>query len=263
MRIYALMENTPYRCGFAAEHGLSLYIETERHTILFDTGQSEAFAQNAQALGLDLNRVDLAVLSHGHYDHGGGLRRFLACNDHAPVYVSDRAFGVYYRGMERYIGIDPTLDGNDRLLRVTGTLDIDDTLTLCTCNDRVRRYPTDDAGLREKRDGAFVPDAFLHEQYLIIRENGRRIVISGCSHKGVLNIMDWLHPDVLVGGFHFMKQVVTPDGNAVLDEAARVLSGYDTDYYTCHCTGEQQYAYLKARMGERLHYLASGQCIEL
>lgn len=75
--------------------------------------------------------------------------------------------------------------------------------------------------------------------------------------------MEWLHPDVLIGGFHFMKQEVAEGTNAVLDHAAAVLSGYGTEYYTCHCTGEVQYQYLKTKMGAKLHYLASGQVMAM
>ena len=75
MIITSLLENTTSRSGIAAEHGLSLYIETATHRILFDMGQTDLFARNAEALGVDLTHVDLAVLSHGHYDHGGGAGR--------------------------------------------------------------------------------------------------------------------------------------------------------------------------------------------
>ena len=88
MRIVTLVENTARRQDLTAEHGLSLYIETENHKILFDAGQSEAFAENAKKLGVDLTQTDLAVLSHGHYDHGGGLAKFLEANDHAPIFLS-------------------------------------------------------------------------------------------------------------------------------------------------------------------------------
>ena len=263
MNIYALMENTPYSQKFAAEHGLSLYIETGRHKILFDTGQRGAFADNASILGIDLENADMLVLSHGHYDHGGGIRRFLEINDHAPVYLSVNAFGAYYHGVKKYIGIDPSLEENDRVVKVEDFLEIGEGLMLCSCNGKECSCPVDDAGLTEKRDGIFLPDLFLHEQYLVIREHGKKTVISGCSHKGILNIMEWLHPDVLVGGFHFMGQEISEEGNAALDYAAEVLLGYETEYYTCHCTGEAQYRYLKEKMGDKLHYLASGQKIML
>ncbi len=263
MEIYALMENTPYQMDFAAEHGLSLYMETERHRILFDTGQSAAFADNAQLLGVDLGDADMLVLSHGHYDHGGGIRRFLEVNDHAPVYVSGYAFGAYYHGMKKYIGIDPSLESSSRMIKVKDFLEIDAGLTLHSCNGRSCSCPMDDAGLKEKKDGVFLPDQFLHEQYLVIEEHGIKTVISGCSHKGILNIMEWLQPDILIGGFHFMNQEISEAGNEVLNHAAETLLKYDTVYYTCHCTGEAQYRYLKDKMGDKLHYLASGQKIKL
>jgi len=88
MKIHVLMENSASSDDFAAEHGLSLLVETAGRHILFDTGASAAFADNAEKMGVDLSRVELAVLSHGHYDHGGGLTRFLEVNTQASVWVS-------------------------------------------------------------------------------------------------------------------------------------------------------------------------------
>ena len=101
MNLTVLLENTACRDELVAEHGLSLYIEAGGKRILFDTGASPAFADNAEKLGIDLSQVDLCILSHGHYDHGGGIRRFLEINDHAPVYVSRHAFGDYYNADEK------------------------------------------------------------------------------------------------------------------------------------------------------------------
>ena len=85
MKIYTLMENTTCNEALACEHGLSLYIEAAGKRILFDAGQTGAFADNAEKMGIDLSQVDICILSHGHYDHGGGLKRFLEVNDHAPI----------------------------------------------------------------------------------------------------------------------------------------------------------------------------------
>ena len=90
MKIYVLMENTTKKEDMLTEHGLSLYIETENHKILFDTGQSENFAINAERMGIDLSLVDIAFLSHGHYDHGGGLMTAYAHMSTRLVQVGDK-----------------------------------------------------------------------------------------------------------------------------------------------------------------------------
>ena len=102
MKIIALMENTAAVPDVLSEHGLSLYLEGKGHRILFDTGQSENFAVNAKRLGVDLAAVDLAILSHGHYDHGGGLKRFLELNQKAPVYLSVYAFEPHFNERHRH-----------------------------------------------------------------------------------------------------------------------------------------------------------------
>ena len=93
MKISVLCENTSKQPNIASEHGLSLFIETEKHNILFDMGQTDLFAKNAREMNIDLKIVDIAILSHGHYDHGGGLKTFLSINDKAKVYINRDAFG--------------------------------------------------------------------------------------------------------------------------------------------------------------------------
>ena len=256
MIITALTENTS-QSGLPVEHGLSLYIQSDTHTILFDTGQTDLFARNAAALGLDLQKVDIAVLSHGHYDHGGGLAAFLARNDHAPVYLHRRAFETHYNG-EKFIGLSPALRQSERLVFTGGVTAIADGLTLDDCNDRQPLIDLGSFGLDKIENGVRKPDDFRHEHYLLIEEHGKRILISGCSHKGVINIVHWFRPDVLVGGFHFHK---LPLGET-LTGYARQLDAYGTAYYTCHCTGVPQYAYMKQTM-RRLHYLSAGDTIKL
>lgn len=283
MRVYSLMEDTTCEPDVVSEHGLSLYVMTAHHRLLFDAGRSGKFADNAAKLGINPADVDIAILSHGHYDHGNGLARFLEVNDHAQIYINRHAFGQYYYRSERYIGIDPevirTLSESGRVVFTDDTYIIDDELSLCTCNDKTSVFPVDNAGLTEKIGDTFVPDRFLHEQYLVINDKthisqteksviGRRIVLSGCSHKGILNIVNWLRPDVLIGGFHFIDIDVSSGYSDVLNKAAEVLmTAYEgrtpTMFYTCHCTGAAQYSYLKKRMCDRLEYLSSGQTIEI
>ena len=262
MKITCLIENTLCTeagvCGCAAEHGLSLYIETNGRKILFDMGQTEQFAENAAVLGIDLSSVDCAVLSHGHYDHGGGLRRFLAVNDHAPVWLSRYAFEPHYNGTAKYIGLDPSLAEHPRLHFTDDVCGIGEGMTLYSCNERERPHNPGSFGLTMLENGVHVPDDFRHEQYLRIEEDGRCILFSGCSHKGISDIVRWFLPDVLIGGFHFSK--ITSEEQ--LEMYARDLDSFDTVYYTCHCTGEVQFQQMKRYM-KRLHSISAGQRIEV
>ncbi|MBQ7916385.1 MAG: MBL fold metallo-hydrolase [Firmicutes bacterium] len=256
MRITSLLENTTQHPSMYTEHGLSLYIETSRHKILFDMGQTDLFARNADTLGIDLAAVDIAILSHGHYDHGGGLSHFLQINQTAPIYLQRSAFSPHYNGTDKYIGLEPQLANHPRLHFIDDSLALDEELTLFSCNKKSRPHSLDSFGLKIWRNGQFLADPFEHEHYLLIQENQKRVLISGCSHKGILDIQDWFHPDVFVGGFHLMKL----DDTTALHSTATHLNQYPTQYYTCHCTGNEQYNFLRQYM-PHLHYLSCGDQI--
>ena len=124
LRITVLMENTA-REGLEAEHGLSFFLEYRGRRFLLDAGSSGRFADNAQKLGVDLDGVELAALSHGHYDHADGLRAFFALNDRAPVYIRPQAGEAYYSksgGSPRFVGIHREIwEGfRDRFVPVDG-----------------------------------------------------------------------------------------------------------------------------------------------
>lgn len=258
MRITALVENTTSSKALPAEHGLSLYIETGGKRILFDMGQTELFYENAKRLGIDLSLVDIAILSHGHYDHGGGLRKFLQINSHAPVYLRREAFLPHYNGSEKYIGLDSSLIDERRLIFCADGQKIDGGATLYGSLPSREHY-LGAFGLKEKIGECFVDDDFRHEQYLLLTEGARRVLISGCSHRGVVDIALCFRPDVLVGGFHLSKLSI---GDERLQSAADILSSLDTEFFTCHCTGEAQYEFMKETM-KRLHYLSTGESIEI
>ena len=258
MTITSLLENTAASPAVSSEHGLSLLVETASRRILFDMGQTDLFARNASALGIDLMTVDTAVLSHGHYDHGGGLSAFLEINQTAPVYLTEAAFLPHYNGTQKYIGLDTSLGDHPRLRVTEGELDLGDGLTLLTPKGRPRSHSLGSFGLTERVGDVFVPDDFRHEQYLLIRERGKRVLLSGCSHAGILDIVEWFEPDVLVGGFHVSKMALGEELTALGD----ALAAHGTEYYTCHCTGTEQYAFLRGQM-PRLRYLAGGETVIL
>ena len=256
MQITVLAENTATDERFGKEHGLSLYIQTQGQNILFDMGQTELFLENARKLNIDLGETNVAVLSHGHYDHGGGLSAFLDINSQAKVYVSRYAFEPHYHGPEKYIGLDTALAGSPRLVFTGDKEVLAPGLTLYSCNGERREHDLGSFGLETLENRELIPDDFRHEQYLLIEEDGRRVLFSGCSHKGIMDIVRWFRPNVLVGGFHFSK---LPLGEK-LEEYARYLNGFPTEYYTCHCTGLPQFEYM-SRFMDRLHYLSGGETV--
>ncbi len=257
MKIWVLAENTACREDLAAEHGLSLYIETGNRRILFDMGQSSAFLKNAETLKLSLSQVDIAVLSHGHYDHGGGLEAFLAENSRAKIYVNQYAFEPHFHGPEKYIGLPPELSQNPRLTFTRETAVIAPGILLYPQCPQL--FPLDPGGLEVLEDGRRKPEDFRHEQYLLVEENGKRILFSGCSHRGIRSIAAFFQPDILIGGFHLMKG----EDPRILEETARTLLALPTRYYTGHCTGQAAFAFLKERMGDRLQPFSTGTVLEI
>lgn len=259
MHVNVLIENTTTRSGLIAEHGLSLLIETCGRRILFDTGASPAFAGNAEALGIDLNTVDIAILSHGHYDHGGGIARFLELNSHAPVWLSRHAFEPHFNASGKDIGLSPALTGNPRFRTAPAeVLELAPGISLHPARLLPTTYPVAGEGMSTLEKGHPAPDDFRHEQYLLIEEHGRRILFSGCSHRGILNIATHFHPDILIGGFHLRH---TPPQQII--QTAEILQQLPTYYYTGHCTGDQALTQLQQCLGSRLQSITTGQTIIL
>ena len=269
MIIKVLAENTSASAESGSEHGLSLYIETEKHRLLFDTGASGLFAENAQKLGVDLTTVDLAVISHGHYDHGGGLKTFLNINNKASIYLHQRAFEQLYAnrsgGVKTYIGLDKELLPNDRFILCGNHLKLDEELELFSGVKATRLVPSGNTDLLMKAEETFVQDDFAHEQNLIISNNGKTLLIAGCAHNGIINIIDQFKaekgclPDYVIGGFHLYnhgnKQNEAP---GIVDKLGKLLLETRAQYYTCHCTGIESYNRLKAVMGENIDYISTG-----
>lgn len=272
MRIINLVENTEGPAGCTPAHGLSFYIETDRHRLLMDAGPGEVLVHNAEALGIDLSLVDTIVLSHGHYDHTDGLPYV---HSTAPIYLRKSADGAFYSGSAQdgslhYIGMHPAVGAMPRLNWVEGELRIDEDLFLFGDIAGRRSWPESNRKLTKRSGDTLIQDDFSHEQCLVIRENGKTVLLSGCAHNGILNILDRYHqlhhsaPDVVISGFHMKKSSeYTAGEEETIRTTARELTSWPCLFYTCHCTGLRAYAILKGIMGNQLQYMHCGDEIVL
>lgn len=278
MRVVNLIENTKGhdRCAYA--HGLSFYVETSKHKLLVDLGPSDAALRNAEALGIDLSKVDAVVLSHGHYDHSGGIMPFANINSDARIYMQETAGADYYADdgeraegeRYRYIGIDKAISGLPQAVKIQGDHRIDDELELFTIRKRSHDLPFTNKRLLIKENGELRRDDFVHEQYLVISEGDKKILISGCAHNGILSILDVFkekygaEPDMVISGFHLMKKTgYTDDELRQIISIGTELMRYSTKFVTCHCTGEMAYEIMKNVLGDQLQYVHSGENVEV
>lgn len=270
MRIITLIENIPSSEKYLSEHGLSCYVETKEHKVLVDCGQTAAFIENAKRLHVDLKKVDAVFLSHGHYDHSGGILPFCEMNSQASVYLQKTALLPYYHKTEeeeRYIGIDPSIQELAQVRQVNGDVRMDEELALFSGVKGRILWPKGNLELKKKVGEEFVQDTFDHEQYLVITQGDKKVLFSGCAHNGILNILAHYHdlygayPDAVVSGFHMKKKEYNAEDDALITETAKQLSIMPTQFYTGHCTGEYAFDIMKKIMGEQLIYMHSGEII--
>lgn len=274
MIIKTLVENTSISEEFNNEHGLSLYIETKQHKLLFDLGASALFVENAKKLNIDLSEIDMVVISHGHFDHGGGLNAFLNVNSKAKVYLNQKAFDKHYSnrlgGEKAYIGLDQGLIPNDRFVCVGDHLIIDSELELFSNIKGTTFNASGNKNLLMEFGDSMMQDDFSHEQNLIIKENGKTLLVAGCAHSGIVNIIEHLRRakhDALshvIGGFHLYNRVSkSHEDPALIRQIAEYLKSTASQYYTCHCTGIEPYGILKGIMGEKIKYLTTGSTLTI
>jgi len=250
LRITVLMEHRSLPGNLATEHGFSLWIEADGVRILFDTGQSGAFADNARALGIDLAATDFIVLSHGHYDHTGGLGVALRAAPRAQVCFHPEA------GISRFShapGVPVRTIGMPA--PVWGALSARlEQACLCSAPVRIaegiwatgpiaRLHPVEHPQQAFTQDAqGLAPDGFHDDQALVLKVAQGNIVITGCCHSGVANtllraarITGDPRCAFLIGGLHLVRSEAGQIRN-VLEIVKRagtqgVLSG--------HCTGSE------------------------
>lgn len=255
--ITTLIENLVYQKRLMAEHGLALHIALDGQHILFDTGQSTGLIQNAREIGIDPGSIDHCIISHGHYDHTGGAAELLALNPGMKLWMHRQASVPRYNPRGEYVGMAaPELA--EEAVSVEGITPINDSVYILPAP--AITYPEDQHmdGFTMDLAGDRVPDHFQDEQSLVLVVNDKLKIISGCSHRGITNIIQaavdhfQLPVDLVTGGFHLRHQQDIAD-------IAQILNGFGIQRIgVAHCTGIHQYGELKRLLQADVFYNYTG-----
>lgn len=282
MRITTLVDNRPSPDDpqLTAEWGLSLCVELDGRRILVDMGASDVFARNAERLSIDISAIDAAIVSHHHYDHGGGLRRFLELNDRAPIYLGAAPDGdptVKLLGFVRkYVGLDQSLLAQhaQRFRFVRERTEVQPGVFVLPHIGGDHARPAGNRHLYVKRRDGLVPDDFRHEIVVAIREHDALVVLTACSHHGLLNMVETASAEfpgvpvkAVVGGFHLARlppfRGMSETERSVADIGRAVLAAGVETTWTGHCTGRAAFQALRAAMGDRVREIHTGSRIDV
>jgi 7,8-dihydropterin-6-yl-methyl-4-(beta-D-ribofuranosyl)aminobenzene 5'-phosphate synthase len=274
LRITTLSENTAGKGSFLGEWGLGILVESDEANILFDTGQSISASHNAELLGVDLSRIDKIVLSHGHYDHTGGLKQCLSkigkeieVIAHPDIWQAKYSVG---QDEERYNGIPfsrQELESLGARFRLTAEpVKISQHIMTSGEIPMVTDYETIESNLVVKEDGGYRPDEFRDDQALFITTEPGLVVVLGCAHRGIINTLYHAQNltgvkeiDTVLGGCHLMK--ATEERVWLTIDALKELGVKRLG--VCHCTGLPASVIIAQEFGERFFFNNAGTMVSL
>jgi len=275
LRITTLSENTANMGEFLAEWGLSILIETGEMNILLDTGSTISVCHNANTLGIDLNKVDKIVLSHGHYDHTGGLRQVLGrMKKEVEIIAHPDIWTAKYSRREgkadRYIGIPFQREELEslgaRFNLTTKPAEITDNVMTTGEVPMITDYEEIDSHLWVKEADAWKPDKLADDLAIIINTELGLVVVLGCAHRGIINTL--YHAQRLtgrkeihtvLGGSHLID---TSEERIWLTVAALKELGVQR-LGLCHCTSLPAVALLAREFGDKFLFSNTGTVLEL
>lgn len=247
LRITVLVDDTVNKRDLFAEHGLSVYVELGNRKILFDTGQTTLLIENSRKLGIDLKTADAVILSHGHYDHTGGLADVLTLSPDAKVYAHQGAFAPKYTrksdGTSHYGGMPQScrdaVKRKGELVNVTGPVEICDGFYLTGPIPRVNDFE-DTGGPFFRDEACTAPDDLIDDQAAFIVNDSGVTVVLGCAHSGVINTLNYIEKlteyspiNAIIGGMHLVSA-----GEERLDQTIAALNEMCVEHFMpSHCTG--------------------------
>lgn len=273
MKVHILMNNYVRSSKLLAQHGLSFFIEAHNKKIIFDAGQTDAFIDNAKILGLNLSEIEAVVLSHGHYDHTGGLHGLVKLNKTAEIYMHPYALKEKFslkNGMLRHAGIPFELESigldQERIKFNTKAKYIFDDILISGEIQRSNDFETRSNSLMMKEDDNLKHDDMIDEQMLIIREKRGIVIILGCSHPGIANCIEYassLNPNekilAVIGGLH-LKNANKERINSTIEY---LKSKNIEKIIPLHCTGFGAMSEMKRVFNDKCIIAAVGDVLKI
>ena len=253
--------------GISGEWGLSILAEFNGKKILLDAGGSNLFLKNMKSLGIDVEDIDYATLSHAHSDHAGGLPGFLDNNKKAKLYLRESTAEDCYMKilfLHCYVGIPRNLlkDYSSRIEMVSGDYELMEGVYLIPHKTKnLAKLGKRDKMFRRNSNG-WTPDNFSHEQSLVLDTDKGLVILNSCSHGGAANIIKEVKktfPDKkvygLIGGFHLYNK-----SKAEIRSLAAQIKKTGIEYVcTGHCTKDRAYRILKGELGDKMHQMHVGK----
>ncbi len=273
IKITILVDNRISRLELQAEHGFALWIENEGKRILFDTGQGGALEKNAKMLGIDLGKTDMVVLSHGHYDHSGGLAKVLRHAAAVELYCHPGVILPRYsmkNGIATPVHMpQDSMAAMDRLppaqlhwlqqpFRLSARIGLSGPIPRSTnYEDAGGPFFLDPKGKR--------PDPFSDDLALWMQTQSGLVVCVGCSHAGLVNTLDHVRRQnngqkirAVIGGFHLVNA-----SSRRLSETISALRRLEVQLVVpCHCTGDLAMAELEDSLGKKVMSGAAGMTFQ-
>lgn len=254
IEISILNDNRTLSNKFVCEHGLSVYVRCGEKSLLLDTGQSDKYVRNAESLGIDIASVDACVISHGHYDHAGGLSCFPKTSDRIPIYIGKNATRKRYSLSS--VMLKPNGFPNPDVLNrfdvhcVDGVLKISDEVTLFTLPNVA---PRNEHLVVDGADGKLECDTFSDEVFTIIRYEGSTVLFGGCTHHGLEQLFEFCKKQLgvsrlsaFVGGLHLSGRV----SEEIENQANIASSLLRVDKWIInHCSGDCAIEYWRNKFG--------------
>ena len=267
MKIITLVENQVKLEGLQAEHGISILIDTGSEKILFDTGQSDLFIRNANEMGIDLAEIDFLVLSHGHYDHTGGLYSFLRLNTKAKIICKSNIFIPKYNSLGKFIGfhfIEDLLKG--RLIFIHSITELVNNIFVFPQIHIYNEIDTHFTDLRIKVKDELMLDEMMDEIFIVLKHKNKFSILTACSHRGITNIcktaIDYFNMPVnaVIGGFHLKNSTVEQYKFIVEYLNVKVTPSL---VGVCHCTGIEKFELMKTDLNSYVFYNDTGKILDL